>query len=89
MAPSTSGIVESALYVEDLTRSVRFYEDIFDLRVIADRGGRGESASVTSVHVRAQMPGSGFLLGRSKYFSEMWHRSLSELGCSSPITGPG
>jgi catechol 2,3-dioxygenase-like lactoylglutathione lyase family enzyme len=41
MRPMTQGILESSLYVSDLTRSIRFYESIFGFRVISDFGGRG------------------------------------------------
>ena len=41
MRPTTIGILESSLYVGDVPRSVRFYEDIFGFRVISDFGGRG------------------------------------------------
>ncbi len=41
MQPKTEGILESSLYVDDVARSVRFYEKIFGLRVISDFGGRG------------------------------------------------
>jgi catechol 2,3-dioxygenase-like lactoylglutathione lyase family enzyme len=41
MQPKTDGIVESSLYVSDLPRSVRFYEDTFGFRVISDFGERG------------------------------------------------
>jgi catechol 2,3-dioxygenase-like lactoylglutathione lyase family enzyme len=41
MHPNTEGILESSLYVEDLARSVQFYEKIFGFRVISDFGGRG------------------------------------------------
>ena len=34
MQPSVDGIIESALYVEDLDRSIRFYETLFDFRSI-------------------------------------------------------
>jgi Glyoxalase/Bleomycin resistance protein/Dioxygenase superfamily len=37
----TDGILESSLYVSDLLRSVRFYEDIFGFRVISEFGDRG------------------------------------------------
>jgi catechol 2,3-dioxygenase-like lactoylglutathione lyase family enzyme len=33
--PTLSGILETALHVEDLERSAKFYEDVFGLRVIA------------------------------------------------------
>jgi len=41
MHPKTDGIVESSLYVSDLPRSVRFYEETFGFRVISDFGERG------------------------------------------------
>jgi catechol 2,3-dioxygenase-like lactoylglutathione lyase family enzyme len=41
MRPKTDGILESALYVGDLGRSVKFYEDVFGFRVIKDFGERG------------------------------------------------
>jgi len=41
MPPKTEGILESSLYVADVSRSVRFYEGIFGFRVISDFGGRG------------------------------------------------
>ena len=41
MGPKTEGILESALYVSDVEQSVRFYEEIFGFKVIADFGGRG------------------------------------------------
>ena len=41
MHPKTDGIVESSLYVGDLPRSVRFYEETFGFRVISDFGERG------------------------------------------------
>jgi len=41
MHPKTDGILESALYVSDLPRSVRFYEETFGFRVIKDFGPRG------------------------------------------------
>jgi catechol 2,3-dioxygenase-like lactoylglutathione lyase family enzyme len=36
-----NGILESALYVSDVARSVHFYEGIFGFSVIADFGERG------------------------------------------------
>jgi catechol 2,3-dioxygenase-like lactoylglutathione lyase family enzyme len=39
--PITDGILESPLYVKDVGRSVRFYEEIFGFRVIAEFGERG------------------------------------------------
>jgi catechol 2,3-dioxygenase-like lactoylglutathione lyase family enzyme len=41
MHPRTEGILESSLYVTDVTRSARFYEKIFRFRVISDFGDRG------------------------------------------------
>jgi catechol 2,3-dioxygenase-like lactoylglutathione lyase family enzyme len=41
MHPKTLGILESSLYVADVARSARFYEQIFGFRVISDFGERG------------------------------------------------
>jgi catechol 2,3-dioxygenase-like lactoylglutathione lyase family enzyme len=41
MPPKTDGILESSLYVSDVARSVRFYEETFGFRVIVDFGARG------------------------------------------------
>jgi catechol 2,3-dioxygenase-like lactoylglutathione lyase family enzyme len=41
MHPNTEGFLESSLYVEDVARSVRFYEKIFGFQVISNFGGRG------------------------------------------------
>jgi catechol 2,3-dioxygenase-like lactoylglutathione lyase family enzyme len=41
MRPKTDGIIESSLYVSDLHRSVRFYEETFGFRVIKEFGERG------------------------------------------------
>ena len=41
LRPKTDGILESSLYVSDLPRSVRFYEETFGFRVISDFGDRG------------------------------------------------
>ena len=41
MCPKTDGLLESSLYVSDLPRSVRFYEETFGFQVIKDFGGRG------------------------------------------------
>ena len=41
MPPTTDGILESSLYVDDVSVSVRFYERIFGFQVISDFGGRG------------------------------------------------
>lgn len=41
MHPKTDGILESSLYVSDVSRSVRFYEEVFGFRVISNFGERG------------------------------------------------
>ena len=41
MHPKTEGILESSLYVDDVTRSAQFYEKIFGFRVISDFAPRG------------------------------------------------
>ena len=41
MRGKSEGVLESALYVDDVARSARFYEKIFGFRVISDFGERG------------------------------------------------
>jgi len=41
MSPTTDGILETSLYVSDVARSVRFYEETFGFRLIKDFGRRG------------------------------------------------
>jgi catechol 2,3-dioxygenase-like lactoylglutathione lyase family enzyme len=41
MPPKTDGILESSLYVSDVLRSVRFYQQTFGFRVISEFGERG------------------------------------------------
>jgi catechol 2,3-dioxygenase-like lactoylglutathione lyase family enzyme len=41
MPPKSDGILESSLYVSDLPRSVRFYQETFGFRVISAFGERG------------------------------------------------
>lgn len=41
MRPKTDGILESSLYVSDVPRSVRFYQEIFGFSVISDFAERG------------------------------------------------
>lgn len=36
MHPKTDGILESCLYVRDVSRSVRFHEEMFGFRVISN-----------------------------------------------------
>jgi Glyoxalase/Bleomycin resistance protein/Dioxygenase superfamily len=40
-APKTDGILESSLYVSDVARSVRFYQETFGFFVVSDFGERG------------------------------------------------
>jgi catechol 2,3-dioxygenase-like lactoylglutathione lyase family enzyme len=41
MRPKTDGILESSLYVSDLPRSVRFYQETFGFSIISEFGERG------------------------------------------------
>jgi len=41
MRPKTEGLLESSLYVADVTTSVQFYQKILGLRVISDFSARG------------------------------------------------
>lgn len=41
MHPNSEGLLESSLYVDDVTASARFYERIFGFQVISDFGERG------------------------------------------------
>ena len=41
MNPPVEGILETSLYVSDLSRSVRFYQELFGFPVISDFGERG------------------------------------------------
>ncbi|HTC79661.1 MAG TPA: VOC family protein [Terriglobales bacterium] len=41
MRPKIDGILESSLYVSDLGRSVRFYQETFGFSVISEFGERG------------------------------------------------
>jgi catechol 2,3-dioxygenase-like lactoylglutathione lyase family enzyme len=41
MPPKLDGILESSLYVSDVPRSVRFYQEVFGFPVISDFGERG------------------------------------------------
>jgi len=41
MPPRTQGLLESSLYVDDVTRSREFYSRVFGFRVISDFGERG------------------------------------------------
>ena len=49
MRPKTGGILESSLYVSDVPRSVRFYEETFGFGIISDFGERG-CAMRTATH---------------------------------------
>jgi catechol 2,3-dioxygenase-like lactoylglutathione lyase family enzyme len=41
MVPAINGILESSLYVSELRRSIRFYEEILGFSLISDFGERG------------------------------------------------
>jgi catechol 2,3-dioxygenase-like lactoylglutathione lyase family enzyme len=41
MRPNTDGILESSLYVSDVVRSTRFYQETFGFPVISEFGERG------------------------------------------------
>jgi catechol 2,3-dioxygenase-like lactoylglutathione lyase family enzyme len=41
MHPKSDGILESSLYVSDVPRSIRFYQDTFGFTVIKEFGERG------------------------------------------------
>src|SRR5882724_11405189 len=41
MHPKSEGVLESSLYVDDVSRSARFYEKVFGFGVISDFGERG------------------------------------------------
>jgi catechol 2,3-dioxygenase-like lactoylglutathione lyase family enzyme len=41
MNPKTDGILESSLYVNDLARSIRFYEDVMGFRLMSNFAERG------------------------------------------------
>jgi catechol 2,3-dioxygenase-like lactoylglutathione lyase family enzyme len=43
MHPKIDGILESSLYVSDVPRSIRFYQEIFGFPVITDFGPRGSA----------------------------------------------
>ena len=51
MPPKTDGIVESSLYVSDVPRSVRFYEETLGFRVISEFGERGCAMHVSEHQV--------------------------------------
>ena len=41
MHPKADGILESSLYVSDLPRSIRFYQETFGFPIVSDFGERG------------------------------------------------
>jgi catechol 2,3-dioxygenase-like lactoylglutathione lyase family enzyme len=51
MRPTTDGILESSLYVSDLPRSVRFYQEIFGFPIIKDFAARGCALQAGARHV--------------------------------------
>jgi catechol 2,3-dioxygenase-like lactoylglutathione lyase family enzyme len=70
MPPKTNGILESSLYVSDVSRSLRFYQETFGFRVIRAR--------YTRVHIRC---GLGLavreILGKVGFRELMQRRALS------------
>ena len=71
MHPKTDGILESSLYVSDVARSVRFYEEIFGFRVIKDFGERGCAMDAGARHVLLLFKKGG---SRGDYFASRWGR---------------
>jgi len=51
MHPKTRGILESSLYVSDLHRSIRFYEETFGFCAISEFGERGCALQVSAHQV--------------------------------------
>ena len=51
MRPQLEGMLESSLYVDDVTRSRLFYEEIFGFDRIADFGVRGCAMNAGNKHV--------------------------------------
>jgi catechol 2,3-dioxygenase-like lactoylglutathione lyase family enzyme len=51
MPPKIDGILESSLYVSDVLRAVRFYEETLGFRVICEFGGRGCAMEAGVRHV--------------------------------------
>jgi catechol 2,3-dioxygenase-like lactoylglutathione lyase family enzyme len=70
MHPKTEGILESSLYVEDVTRSARFYEKIFGFRVISDFGERGCAMEAGSRQVLLLFMKSGSRAMRSPHYGD-------------------
>ena len=70
MHPKTEGILESSLYVEDVTRSARFYEKIFGFRVISDFGERGCAMESGTRQVLLLFPKSGSRAIRSPHHGD-------------------
>lgn len=50
-APSVNGVLETALYVGDLDRSVRFYQELFDYPLIFEERPRMVALGVADKHV--------------------------------------
>ncbi len=60
MHPQIDGILESSLYVSDVPRAVRFYQETFGFTVIAEFGERGCAMRAGTRQVRAiQSPHDG------------------------------
>src|SRR5215469_6185477 len=67
MRPKVEGLLESSLYVADLTRSIQFYKHIFGFRVISDFGERGCAMEAGSRQVLLLFKKGGSLTGPSPH----------------------
>jgi catechol 2,3-dioxygenase-like lactoylglutathione lyase family enzyme len=67
MRPKTDGILESSLYVSDVARSARFYEEILGFRMIGDFGERGCAMHAGLARVLLLFKKGGSRAGRSPH----------------------
>ena len=67
MHPKTEGILESSLYVTDVARSARFYEEIFGFKVISNFEERGCAVAAGSRQVLLLFKKGGSLAIRSPH----------------------
>lgn len=70
MHPRTEGILESSLYVDDVSRSARFYQKIFGFRVISDFGGRGCAMEAGTRQVLLLFAKNGSRLGQTPHHGD-------------------